>query len=104
SKPETIGKTYEIGGPEKLTYLEIVRTIAREMNVKKPRLHLPMWLCEWLAFLFQTFAWFPFTVDQLVMLKEENIVKDPAKEQEWRETFDLPMKRFEDCVRIALVP
>jgi uncharacterized protein YbjT (DUF2867 family) len=101
-KPGTIGKTYEMGGPEKLTYLEIVRVITGAMKVKKPRLYLPMWLCESLAFLFQTFFWFPFTVDQLVMLKQENIVKDPAKDREWREMFDLSMKHYDDCVRKAL--
>jgi len=101
-KPETIGKTYEIGGPEKLTYIEIVEVIAAALNLKKQRLHLPMWLCEALASLFDTFSWFPFTRDQLTMLREENIVKDPAKEREWRETFDLPMKQYSDCVRRAL--
>jgi uncharacterized protein YbjT (DUF2867 family) len=101
-KPETVGKTYEIGGPEKLRYIEIVQIIAIAMGIKKPRLHLPMWLCEVLAFPFQTFTWFPFTVDQLVMLKEENIVKNATKDREWRETFDLPMKRYEECVRGAL--
>jgi hypothetical protein len=55
-----------------------------------------------LAFLFQTLPVFPFTVDQLAMLKQENIVKDPRKEREWREAFDLPMKRYEDCVRKAI--
>ncbi len=95
SKPETIGKTYEIGGPEKLTYTEIVTTIARGLHSKKPKLRIPMVLAEVAAKLFQRFAFFPFTTDQLTMLKDENIVKDRSREEEWKSTFTLPLKRFE---------
>ncbi|GAB4417305.1 MAG: NAD(P)H-binding protein [Thermodesulfovibrionales bacterium] len=39
---DAIGKTYEFGGPEHLTYNEIVAQLMGAMGVKKPVLHLPM--------------------------------------------------------------
>ena len=102
AKPETIGKTYEIGGPEKLTYKEIVTIIADAMGKRKPSLHIPFVLAETASRVLGGFAFFPFTLDQLTMLKEENIVRDAAREREWRETFVLTGKRFGESVRKAV--
>ena len=93
-KPETIGKTYELGGPEKLLYVQILRLIARSLGKRRRLIHIPFWIVEPMAALLQGFTFFPFTLDQLTMLKEENIIHDPDKEPEWRVTFDLPLKQF----------
>lgn len=37
-----LGKLYEFGGPEHLTYNEILRTLMDALNVKKPVVHVPM--------------------------------------------------------------
>ena len=36
-------QTLDIGGPERLSYNEIVRTVARAMNRKRLRLNIPLW-------------------------------------------------------------
>jgi NADH dehydrogenase len=97
--PATIGKIYEMGGPEKLSYVEIARAIARAQGSRKPLIHIPFALVLPVVQLFQRFAFFPLTMDQIVMLKEENVVNDPKTEQEWLETFELPRKRFEESLR-----
>lgn len=39
---EAIGKTYEFGGPEYLTYNEMVLQLMEVMGIKKPLIHLPI--------------------------------------------------------------
>lgn len=41
SKPETAGQTYDIGGPDVMTYREIMRIMAEELALK-PRLVIPV--------------------------------------------------------------
>ena len=41
-QPEAVGKTYEFGGPEHLTYNDIVTRLMDVMGVKKPIIHMPM--------------------------------------------------------------
>jgi uncharacterized protein YbjT (DUF2867 family) len=94
SKPETLGKTYEIGGPEKLTYRQVVLTIAQAMSTKKPAIKIPLWAIMFVARLLDRFSWFPITRDEIMMLRDGNYIHDPNEEREWRETFDVPMKRF----------
>jgi uncharacterized protein YbjT (DUF2867 family) len=94
AKPETIGKTYELGGPEKLPYIQILRLITKSLGKQRKFIHIPFWAAELMAVLLQRFSFFPFTLDQLTMLKEENVIHDAGKEREWREMFELPMKRI----------
>lgn len=94
SKPETLGKTYEIGGPEKLTYRQVVLTIAQAMSTKKPPIKIPLWAIMFVARLLDRFSWFPITRDEIMMLRDGNYIHDPNEEPNWRETFDVPMKRF----------
>jgi NADH dehydrogenase len=96
TKPETMGKIYEMGGPEKLTYREIVLTIARAMGSKKPAVSIPLSAILFAARLFGRFPWFPITADQILMLKNGNFVHDSNEDRIWRETFNLPLKRFSD--------
>lgn len=41
-KGEATGKTYEFGGPEHLTYNEMVLQLMEVMGIKKPLIHLPV--------------------------------------------------------------
>ena len=41
TKPETIGQTYEIGGPDVMSYLDIMRVMAEELGLSK-RLVIPV--------------------------------------------------------------
>jgi uncharacterized protein YbjT (DUF2867 family) len=94
SKPETIGKTYDIGGAKKMTYFEIITAIATAMGTRKPRVHIPIFVIKTVAGVLDWLPFFPITRDQIQMLVEGNYVRDEKREREWRETFDLPMKPF----------
>ena len=72
----TYGKVYELGGPEVLSWVQIIRRIAAAAGRKKWILPFPLrimklaaWLLDWLPF-------FPVTGDQLTMLAEGNVA-DP---------------------------
>lgn len=43
---ESIGKTYEFGGPEHLTYNELILQLMEVMGVKKPLIHFPLSLAK----------------------------------------------------------
>jgi NADH dehydrogenase len=73
----TIGKTYVLGGPEALTWTEMLRRIARTVGRKKWILPMPIGIMKLAAALFEWLPFFPVTRDQLTMLAEGNTA-DPA--------------------------
>ncbi|MFA4829120.1 MAG: complex I NDUFA9 subunit family protein [Thermodesulfovibrionales bacterium] len=74
ASPESFRGTFEIGGPQQLTYNEIVRTLADAMKVKKTIVHVPMGLMKFGALLAEkTIPLLPVTSDQLRLLEAGNI-------------------------------
>lgn len=69
---ETIGRTYELGGPEVLGWDEIIRRIARVAGKRKWVVPVPVGLMKIPARLLGWLPAFPVTVDQLTMLAEGN--------------------------------
>jgi NADH dehydrogenase len=75
--PDAIGKIYDVGGLEPLTFNEIIDTIAEVLGKKIHKLHLPVWPLRLAAGLLGGFPWFPVTTGQIRMLLEGNTC-DPA--------------------------
>lgn len=73
----TIGKTYVLGGPEVLSWAEMLRRIARTVGRKKLILPMPIGIMKLAAALLDWLPFFPVTRDQLTMLAEGNTA-DPA--------------------------
>jgi len=73
----TIGKTYVLGGPEVLSWAEMLRRIARTVGRKKWILPMPIGIVKLAAALLDWLPFFPVTRDQLTMLAEGNTA-DPA--------------------------
>jgi len=78
-KRGTVGQTYEVGGPEALTFDQILREIAAAVGKPGKRLvHLPLWYGRVLARLFEglarrgVFADPPLTRDQLKSMSRDN--------------------------------
>jgi NADH dehydrogenase len=78
-KPETIGKAFEVGGPETFTLDEMNREIALAVGKRrKPLVHFPLWWGRFLAGRFEWLAkkgWIdspPVTRDQLRSLSRDN--------------------------------
>lgn len=77
---ETIGKTYELGGPEVLTWEDLVKRVAEGAGKKKSVLPMPIGLMKFAATLFDWLPFFPATRDQLTMLAEGNVADRAALE------------------------
>jgi len=77
ANPDTIGKIYQLGGPEALSWGEMVRRVALAAGKNKVLLPMPIALMKFGAALFGWMPFFPVTRDQLSMLAEGNTA-DPA--------------------------
>ena len=73
---EARGKTYELGGPDIISYIDILRQIARSLHRRLRPVHVPMMLMKPLTALLQRIPAYPITQDQLVMLDEGNVCAD----------------------------
>ncbi len=78
---ETIGKVIELGGPEILSWKEIVERVAAGAGKRKLILPMPMWLMRLGATLFDWLPFYPVTRDQLTMLSEGNTAPSDALEK-----------------------
>ncbi len=70
--PETVGGIFALGGPEALTWKDILQTIARAAGTTKWMLPAPVLLLKGIAAMLDQYAFFPITRDQLTMLMEGN--------------------------------
>ena len=75
SDASTIGKIYCLGGPESLTWPEMIQRIAAATGRKKWLVPVPITAMKLAASLFDWLPFFPVTRDQLSMLAEGNIAK-----------------------------
>lgn len=73
----TIGRRYELGGPEVLSWPDMLRRISVAVGKRKVILPMPIAIMRFGATLFDWLPFFPVTRDQLVMLAEGNTA-DPA--------------------------
>jgi NADH dehydrogenase len=77
----TIARTFELAGPEILSWDDIVKRVAAAANRKKLVLTMPLWLMRVGATAFDWLPFYPVTRDQLTMLEEGNTAS-PAALQE----------------------
>ncbi len=70
----SFGKTYELGGPEALSWAEMIRRIAEATGRKKLMVPMPIGIMKFGATLFDWLPFFPATRDQLTMLEEGSVV------------------------------
>lgn len=68
----TIGKTYVLGGPEVLTWTQMIERIATTVGRDKWVLPMPIGVMKFGAMLFDWLPFFPATHEQLTMLAEGN--------------------------------
>jgi len=96
--PETVGKTYELCGRDRIAYRDLLDTIGRVLGRQQvPKLSIPFPLAEWGARLLQRLPFFPITLDQIRMLLEECTC-----DQTWRETFRFEPVGLEEGIRVYL--
>ncbi len=100
-EPERFRSAYEIGGPEHLTYIEMVETLAAAMGRKKPAFKIPMGLMKISALLLGTvLSSPPVTSDQLRLLETDNIGDPGAVEK----NFGFRPMKYEDALKEFVKP
>lgn len=95
----TIGEEYELGGPESLTYNELVHTICRAAGKRRALIHLPLALVRPVVRLLERFLRHsPVTTDQLKMLLAGNVCDTTRM----REHFGIEPVAFEQGIKEVL--
>ena len=72
------GTTYELGGPEVKTFAELMRLMLDEIGRKRILAPLPFWLAKLKAHFLQIWPKPLLTVDQVELLKSDNVVSEAA--------------------------
>lgn len=96
TEPAAAGRTFDLCGPERLTFNQVLDAILEVADRRRPKLHVPLPLARLLARLLEGIfprllgRAAPLNRDQLLMLQEDN-VGDP---QPANELFGLPAESF----------
>ncbi|HLE96458.1 MAG TPA: NAD(P)H-binding protein [Candidatus Thermoplasmatota archaeon] len=92
-RPQSIGKVYALGGPERFTFAEYERRLLRQMDVKRPVVPVPKPVARSGAALLQWIPGFPADPEALTMLFEGNVTDDDA----WTRDLDIRPKTWEEA-------
>jgi NADH dehydrogenase len=92
--PETQGKTYELGGPDRLTYRELFEQAAAAAGRKIRTVTIPAGAVRPAVAVLQRFQSFPLTLDQLRMLSEDNVCEADA----WAKAFGVVPQSFCEAI------
>jgi uncharacterized protein YbjT (DUF2867 family) len=97
-QPEAAGRTFEIGGPDAVTWNEFWDRLKRVVGARRPSLHVPFSVMRLQAALTERLPGAPVTRDQLTMLElGDNVVATPDAV----ETFRLPLVPLDEQLRRA---
>lgn len=91
-------RTFELGGPDAVTWNEFWERLKRTLGVRRPSIHVPFGAMRLQAMLTERLPGAPVTRDQLTMLAlGDNVVTDPSAV----ETFKLPLVPLDEQLRRA---
>jgi NADH dehydrogenase len=97
-RPEAANRTFEIGGPDVVTWNDFWERLKRARGSRRPSLHVPMGVMRVQASLFSVLPKPPVTQDQLKMLQGgDNVVSTPDAV----DTFGLPLVPLDEQLRRA---
>jgi uncharacterized protein YbjT (DUF2867 family) len=96
--PEAVNRTFEVGGPDVVTWNEFYGKLRRALGKRRATVHLPFGLVRVGAVVAERLPGAPITRDQLKMLEHgDNVVSS----NEAVETFGLPLVPLDDQIRRA---
>ncbi len=92
--PETQGKVYDVGGPERHAFIDIMYLVARHYGVWPNTVGFSSRLAKPMVKFAQRFRSFPLTLDELYMLLEDNVC-DPVA---FTSTFGVKLDSYQDKI------
>lgn len=91
-------RTFELGGPEAVSWNEFWARLKRVLGVRRPSIHVPFGVMRAQATVTERLPGAPLTRDQLTMLQlGDNVVGDSSA----AETFQLPLVPLDEQLRRA---
>jgi len=98
-KPEAANRTFELGGPDAVSWNEFWERLKQALGVRRPSMHVPMGFMRLNALVTERLPGnVPLTRDLLKMLEAgDNVVSDNAAV----ETFQLPLAPLDEQLRRA---
>ena len=78
-QPETVGETYELGGPRVYTFRQLLELMLEECHRKRRFMTIPWGLAKLQGTFLEWLPKPPLTVDQVEMLKRDNVVSGKEK-------------------------
>jgi uncharacterized protein YbjT (DUF2867 family) len=98
-RTDAANRTFELGGPEVVTYEELYDRIKRTLGKRRPKVHVPFGVMRVnAAFLEALPGPSPITRDQLKMLAIDNVISNDDAQQ----TFRLELLPLDEQLRRAL--
>jgi uncharacterized protein YbjT (DUF2867 family) len=73
------GKVYELGGPEVMTFKEILRYVLTTIGRRRLLVPIPFWVAKLEAFFFEFMPKPLLTRDQVELLRTDNVVSEAAR-------------------------
>jgi NADH dehydrogenase len=99
SEPAAANRTFDLGGPEAVSWNEFWERLKRVLGVRRPSVHVPFGAMRLQAALTERLPGAPVTRDQLTMLElGDNVVTDANAAVE---TFQLPLVALSEQLRRA---
>jgi uncharacterized protein YbjT (DUF2867 family) len=99
SEPAAANRTFDLGGPEAVSWNEFWERLKRVLGVRRPSVHVPFGAMRLQATLTERLPGAPVTRDQLTMLElGDNVVTDANAAVE---TFQLPLVALSEQLRRA---
>jgi NADH dehydrogenase len=98
-KPAAANRTFELGGPDIVTWNEFWRLLKNALGARRPSIHLPFGLMRAQAAVLERLPKPPVTRDQLTMLAAgDNVVSNPDAV----DAFGLPLVPLDEQLRRAV--
>lgn len=94
TKPASVGKTYDVGGPEALSFREQLRIIGRVIGKRVRFVPSPLALSRLAVGVMQLLPFSPIDLDRLTMLTTDNVC-DPLP---FSQTFGIELTPFESGI------
>ncbi len=97
-EPQAANRTFELGGPDVVTWNEFWERLKRALGTRRPSVHLPFGLMRAQAAVFERLPKAPVTRDQLTMLAAgDNVVTS----SDAVDTFGFPLVPLDEQLRRA---
>jgi uncharacterized protein YbjT (DUF2867 family) len=96
--PEAASRTFELGGPDIVTYEELYDRIKRTLGKRRPKLHVPFGVMRVNAAILEALPGpSPITRDQLKMIAVDNVISNDEAQQ----TFHVDLLPLDEQLRRA---